>query len=86
MTVPSRPAERVDIIRDRTSRQSSSVSSCTSFGNAFGASQVQGFAITLGMGLVINLFTAVIATRTIPHTIVILAGNRLRESRELLGV
>ena len=56
------------------------------FGNAFGASQVQGFAITLGMGLVINLFTAVIATRTILHTIVILAGNRLRESRELLGV
>ncbi len=56
------------------------------FGNAFGASAVQGFAITLGMGLVINLFTAVIATRTFMHTIVLLAGDRLRSSSKLLGV
>lgn len=56
------------------------------FGNAFGASPVQGFAITLGMGLVINLFTAVVATRTFLHTIVLLIGNQLRERQELLGV
>ncbi len=56
------------------------------FGNAFGASAVQGFAITLGMGLIINLFTAVIATRTFLHSIVLLAGKQLRANRRLLGV
>jgi protein-export membrane protein SecD len=56
------------------------------FGNAFGASAVQGFAITLGMGLIINLFTAVIVTRTFLHTIVLLFGSQLRTSHRLLGV
>jgi protein-export membrane protein SecD len=56
------------------------------FGNAFGASAVQGFAITLGMGLIINLFTAVIVTRTFLHTIVLLAGDQLRANHRLLGV
>jgi len=56
------------------------------FGNAFGASSVQGFAITLGMGLVINLFTAVIATRAFLHTIVLVAGEQLRARPRLLGV
>jgi protein-export membrane protein SecD len=56
------------------------------FGSAFGASAVQGFAITLGMGLIINLFTAVIVTRTLLHTIVMLFGNQLRASHRLLGV
>jgi protein-export membrane protein SecD len=56
------------------------------FGSAFGASAVQGFAITLGLGLIINLFTAVIVTRTFLHTIVLLIGNQLRTSPRLLGV
>jgi protein-export membrane protein SecD len=56
------------------------------FGRQFGASAVQGFAITLGLGLVINLFTAVIVTRTFLHTIVLLAGDTLRTNRRLLGV
>ncbi len=56
------------------------------FGSTFGASAVQGFAITLGMGLFINLFTAVIATRTFLHTIVLVAGEKLRNNRRLLGV
>lgn len=56
------------------------------FGNAFGASAVQGFAITLALGLLINLFTAVIATRTFLHTIVLLAGEQLRAHTRLLGV
>lgn len=56
------------------------------FGNAFGASAVQGFAITLAMGLIINLFTAVIVTRTFLHTIVLVAGNQLRTNHRLLGV
>jgi protein-export membrane protein SecD len=56
------------------------------FGNAFGASAVQGFAITLGMGLIINLFTAVVVTRTILHTFVLVAGEALRKNQRLLGV
>ncbi|MBN1679923.1 MAG: protein translocase subunit SecD [Anaerolineae bacterium] len=56
------------------------------FGNAFGASAVQGFAVTLGMGLLINLFTAVIATRTFLHTIVLVVGKQLRTNPKLLGV
>ncbi|WP_119072907.1 protein translocase subunit SecD [Aggregatilinea lenta] len=56
------------------------------FGSAFGASAVRGFAITLGMGLVINLFTAVIATRTFMHTLVLLVGTQLRARPRLLGV
>ncbi|NDJ77578.1 MAG: protein translocase subunit SecD [Chloroflexi bacterium] len=55
------------------------------FGNAFGASAVQGFAITLGLGLVINLFTAVVATRVFLHTIVLVAGKRLEAQPRLLG-
>ncbi|NLX10245.1 MAG: protein translocase subunit SecD, partial [Chloroflexi bacterium] len=56
------------------------------FGSAFGASAVRGFAITLGMGLVINLFTAVVATRTFLHSLVIIFGSQLRMHRRLLGV
>ena len=39
------------------------------FGSAFGASMVKGFAITLGLGVLISLFTAVIVTRTFLHTV-----------------
>lgn len=56
------------------------------FGSAFGASAVRGFAITLGMGLVINLFTAVIATRVFLHTLVLAIGAQLRTHQRLLGV
>lgn len=56
------------------------------FGSTFGASTVQGFAVTLGMGLVINLFTAVIATRTFLHTMVLIFGDNLRTNPRLLGV
>lgn len=56
------------------------------FGSAFGASAVRGFAITLGLGLVINLFTAVLATRVFLHTIVTVSGGVLRRRPKLLGV
>lgn len=39
------------------------------FGNTFGASMVKGFAITLGLGVLVSLFTAVIVTRTFLHTV-----------------
>ncbi len=56
------------------------------FGRVFAASAVQGFAITLALGLIINLFTAVIVTRTFLHTIVLAIGNYLRTRPKLLGV
>jgi protein-export membrane protein SecD len=56
------------------------------FGNAFGASAVQGFAVTLALGLIVNLFTAVIATRTFLHTLVLVVGDQLRAHPRLLGV
>ncbi|MEM8530552.1 MAG: protein translocase subunit SecD [Chloroflexota bacterium] len=34
------------------------------FGNSFGVSIIQGFALTLGIGIIISLFTAVTVTRT----------------------
>lgn len=34
------------------------------FGNSFGVSIIQGFALTLGLGVLISLFTAVVVTRT----------------------
>jgi preprotein translocase subunit SecD len=34
------------------------------FGNSFGVSIIKGFALTLGLGILVSLFTAVIVTRT----------------------
>lgn len=39
------------------------------FGNAFGASMVKGFSITLALGVVVSLFTAIIVTRTYLHVV-----------------
>ena len=55
------------------------------FGRTFGASAVQGFAITLGLGLIINLFTAVIVTRTWLTFIFALFGDTLRNRQTLMG-
>jgi len=38
------------------------------FGNTFGASMVKGFSVTLALGVVVSLFTAIIVTRTFLHT------------------
>ena len=38
------------------------------FGNTFGASIVKGFALTLSIGVLVSLFTAILATRTLLHT------------------
>jgi preprotein translocase subunit SecD len=37
------------------------------FGNTFGASIVKGFSLTLAIGVLVSLFTAVTATRTFLH-------------------
>ena len=39
------------------------------FGNAYGASLVKGFALTLALGVIVSLFTAVTITRIFLHTI-----------------
>ncbi|MCQ3932772.1 MAG: protein translocase subunit SecD [Chloroflexi bacterium] len=55
------------------------------FGRNFGASAVQGFAITLGLGLFINLFTALIVTRTFLSFILDIFGDSLRGNKRLMG-
>jgi preprotein translocase subunit SecD len=40
------------------------------FGNSFGVSLIIGFALTLGLGILLSLFTAVVVTRTLLRLIV----------------
>jgi protein-export membrane protein SecD len=56
------------------------------FGQTPGASIVSGFAVTLALGLVVNLFTAVLVTRTFLHILVALMRKPVEERRWLLGV
>ena len=56
------------------------------FGSNFGASVVKGFAITLFIGVVISMFTAVTVTRTFIRFVFDVFGERLRERKWLLGV
>jgi len=56
------------------------------FGTNFGASIVKGFAITLAIGTVVNIFTAVFATRTFVRQIAVSAGEWLAKRQWLLGV
>jgi protein-export membrane protein SecD len=55
------------------------------FGSTFGAGAVKGFAVTLALGVVINMFTAITVTRTFMRLALQWAGARLEESRALLG-
>lgn len=55
------------------------------FGQTPGASIVSGFAVTLALGLILNLFTAIIVTRTFLYLIVGVASDALEERRWLLG-
>lgn len=56
------------------------------FGQTPGASIVSGFAITLALGLIINLFTAVTVTRTFLHLFVRIMYQPLSARKWLLGV
>jgi len=56
------------------------------FGQTPGASIVAGFAVTLAIGLILNLFTAVIVTRTFLYIIVGLLRDTIENNRSLLGV
>ncbi len=55
------------------------------FGQTPGASIVAGFAVTLAIGLVLNLFTAVIVTRTFLYIIVSGFRHVIENNRALLG-
>ncbi|MDE2856565.1 MAG: protein translocase subunit SecD [Chloroflexota bacterium] len=56
------------------------------FGQTPGASIVAGFAVTLAIGLVLNLFTAVIVTRSFLYILVSIFRNTIDRNRALLGV
>jgi len=56
------------------------------FGNSFGASMVKGFALTLALGVLVSMFTAVVVTRTFMRTTVAVAGDDLRRKTWLLGI
>jgi preprotein translocase subunit SecD len=56
------------------------------FGSQFGASTVKGFAITLFMGVLISMFTAVIVTRTFLRSVTAWLGDRIAHRKWLVGV
>ncbi|MFZ1396358.1 MAG: protein translocase subunit SecD [Candidatus Promineifilaceae bacterium] len=56
------------------------------FGRSFGASAVQGFALTLAIGVGISMFTAVIVTRTFVRFVMGSLADRIGRSSWLLGV
>ena len=55
------------------------------FGQTPGASIVAGFAVTLAIGLVLNLFTAVIVTRTFLYVLVSVFRRPIEANRAILG-
>jgi preprotein translocase subunit SecD len=54
------------------------------FGNAFGASLVKGFSLTLALGVVVSLFTAITVTRTFLH--VMLDNIKITEHPRWFGL
>ncbi len=53
------------------------------FGSNFGASVVKGFAVTLAIGVLVNLFTAVTATRAFLRLAVVLFGRQIETNTSL---
>ncbi len=56
------------------------------FGQTPGASVVSGFAVTLILGLLLNLFTAIIVTRTFLHVLLLIFRRSIQQRAWLLGV
>lgn len=57
------------------------------FGTSFGAGAVRGFAVTLALGLLINLFTATVVTRTFLHFLLMpFSEEALDKNRWLFGL
>lgn len=55
------------------------------FGSTFGAGMVRGFAITLALGVLINIFTALTVTRTLMRLTFGAMGEKLQTNSFLLG-
>ena len=55
------------------------------FGSNFGASTVKGFAITLFIGVLISMFTAITVTRTFIRFVYHVWGEKLRNAKWWLG-
>jgi len=55
------------------------------FGNTFGASTVKGFAITLAVGVLLSMFSAVFVTRTFMRSAFTNSAQKALVSRNLLG-
>ncbi len=55
------------------------------FGTNFGASIVKGFAITLALGVVTNIFTAITVTRTFLRLMLGVTGETLKNNPFLMG-
>jgi protein-export membrane protein SecD/preprotein translocase SecF subunit len=55
------------------------------FGSNFGASVVKGFAVTLALGVLTNIFTAVTVTRVFLRFMLGVMGEGLKENPTLLG-
>lgn len=56
------------------------------FGRNFGASAVEGFAVTLAIGVFISMFTAVLVTRTLVRVFLGRTANYLQSRKWLLGI
>lgn len=56
-----------------------------SFGRNFGASAVQGFAITLAIGVMISMFTAIVVTRTFVELVIGRSKEWVKSRRWLMG-
>lgn len=55
------------------------------FGRNFGASSVEGFAVTLAIGVMVSMFTAVLVTRTLVRIVLGSNAGYLNEKPWLLG-
>ena len=49
-------------------------------------SAVEGFAVTLAIGVFISMFTAILVTRTLVRVILGRAAGRLQERKGLMGI
>ncbi len=56
------------------------------FGQTPGASVVSGFAVTLALGMMLNLFTAIIVTRTFLNVLIWLLRRPVQERAWLMGI
>jgi len=54
------------------------------FGSTFGASMVKGFSVTLALGVIISLFTAIIVTRTYLH--IVMDNIKISEHERWFGL